>query len=409
MMRTPQLLLVLSGLLCPAAFASAQPAPPANNAPAGPPSGALSPAVPPQGMLAPATSGPPAGTLSAPTNLPDTVTLNDGSTLTGRVLAHDPQSYVILRMDDGRDIILSNKVVTNVARGAAAGPPRGLLSPGAPPPSGPTIEVEEKMAIDTKAGTFTHEIRTGEDIERTLLDARAGTLTRQEIDANGNITTYAVGPKAASYTATADCSDPSSPVCQQERKVEVSGAGLQASYHRTAVEGVKEPPKGYSTANIAAGGTLIVGDVTAYGGNVSASYFAGLGGKLPGADGGSWIGVGIDLGAQLSYISMEGAGGSGLLNVGGALGLTGLHFGKLDVETLKQSGFGWLLGARAGANLQFSPSSDPAFSIGPQIKIAFPKYNAGTAKVSDTNITLFVLPTGGIVVIMAQLGFGLSL
>jgi hypothetical protein len=79
-----------------------------------------------------------------------------------------------------------------------------------------------------------------------------------------------------------------------------------------------------------------------------------------------------------------------------------MSFGTMDRTTLKQSGFGLLLGAYAGgtgistgggagtasSSMTWSPS------YGPVLGLSFPQYNAGTSHYSAFNMTAMVLPMG---------------
>jgi len=38
---------------------------------------------------------------------------------------------------------------------------------------------------------------------------------------------------------------------------------------------------------------LVLGDITAYGGQISGSYLMAFGGRLPGTEGGTWHGIGV--------------------------------------------------------------------------------------------------------------------
>ncbi len=363
---------------------------------------------PPPGSLQPA-SKPPPDTLTVSRSLaPDTVRLTDGTSLTGEVLSHDPQSYVVIHLDDGRDVVLAAGLVAKVELGT----PPGALTPGSPggtvaaaPLQPGQVRVEETSKIDTARGIYTHELKSAGEVQRTLLDARAGAVRRETLDAQGNSTAIQADMSGASYSSDSDCADPDSPICREQRALSASGAGIEASYHRTSVEGVKEPPRGYTNVNLAAGGTLVVGDTTSFGGQIAGSYLIAFGGQLPGTEGGTWHGIGLEPGLQLMYFGSDG-GGYGLMNFGASASYTGLKFGEMDTSTLKQSGVGWTLGLRLGAAIALQDDSEPSFSWGPQFRLSFPDYNAGTATVSDTNVTLFILPTGDITVISAQLGFG---
>lgn len=370
----------------------------------GPPPGALSgaPEEPPQEEAPP----------PAPAT-PDRVELKDGRVFEGSVLRYEEGKYVVIQLDDGRDLIFTGAVIAKVIPGSTpSAPPPGVLSgesgtDGELPPG--SVKVETTTTLDTGKGTFTHEVKTNGEVERTLLDVKAAQARREIIGADGSRTTMELDGKEgeARYEHEKDCEDPDSDICKEKMGIGVGKDGLGASYQKTTVSRVKEPGNSFMVGGISGGIIALFGQVEGFGGVGTLSVRGGMGGKLPGPEGGLWNGVGYDLGVGISAITVNSTT-SGMGQIGIGAGWSGLKFGKMDETTLKQGGFGWLLGARFNLALPFAEGADPSPSGGPQITLSFPKYNAGTAKMSDINVSAFVLPIGNITFAMIQAGFAFT-
>lgn len=69
----------------------------------------------------------------------------------------------------------------------------------------------------------------------------------------------------------------------------------------------------------------------------------------------------------------------------------------------REGGVGFFVGMTQNLS---GESSEPQLSHGPQLALTFPRYNAGTASVSDFAIKAMILPTGDITMYTATLGFG---
>jgi hypothetical protein len=79
----------------------------------------------------------------------------------------------------------------------------------------------------------------------------------------------------------------------------------------------------------------------------------------------------------------------------------------MDQKSLKQSGFGLALGGTVGAMIPFE-KGDTTTTYGPVLSLIFPKYNAGTASFSSTQVNFMILPTKGFTMFLAgvQFAFG---
>jgi hypothetical protein len=91
------------------------------------------------------------------------------------------------------------------------------------------------------------------------------------------------------------------------------------------------------------------------------------------------------------------------VRAGSSVGLQLMHFGKMDDKTLKQRGIGVFLGLFAGYQSTSSSNGDgtstttSSSSVGPQVNLVFPNYNAGTAKYKSSSLNFMILPTGDFV------------
>jgi hypothetical protein len=299
---------------------------------------------------------------------PDKVYLVDGTLLTGTVVRQDPGKFVIIRLADGRETTINwsdVKLVETGPRAPAAAPAATPSAPAAPPAGG----------IPQGPGTTT--------------------------------TTTDVGTQGLHYDETTDCTqNPGQDKCSAEKKVDVTGKGLNIGYHKETVRAVKSPRDSAVIFAVDGGfmiGTPLKGDskFAIYGGGADFNVRYRFGATFPGPEGGSWSGYGIDgmAGVYGAGVVYDG-GGAGLLmlNAGATVGYQYFYFSAMDPDSLKQKGFGFFLGARGGvANTKvFSNEtvSSTDFQYGPQIELSFPQYNFGTAERAAFFLNVAVLPTG---------------
>ncbi|MDH5676662.1 MAG: hypothetical protein OEZ06_31380 [Myxococcales bacterium] len=236
------------------------------------------------------------------------VALKDGRRLEGVVVVHVPGSHAVMRLDDGRDVILSAAVIEAIV-----------------PP---------------------------------------------------------VAPEPASKQGSAPTPAPEPAVPKPEPR-----------------------PHGYFVLNTGLGGLRMLRDVDAYGGFLSGGVRGALGSRLPDASGGFWSGIGYDLSAQATYTVSYARVFTGI-NLGVSLGWSALWLGALDGRTHTQRGFGWMLGARFGGHVPIS-GRDSSASYGPMIALSLAQYDATSARLSELNLSCFVLETGGMTLVMVQLGVGI--
>ncbi|HVJ88497.1 MAG TPA: hypothetical protein VM580_01760 [Labilithrix sp.] len=185
---------------------------------------------------------------------------------------------------------------------------------------------------------------------------------------------------------------------------------------------MKTPPSGAVNFAFDVGGGGLVGSEVA-----SVAFMAVdlkikflAGGRFPGVEGGSWSGLAFEPTAAMlavfqsspssGYSSSESKSTIGV-QLGATLGYQYLSFGKMNETTLKQSGFGLLLGAYLGGTGISIPDEygeskmNWSLSYGPVLGLSFPRYNAGTARYQAFSITGMVLPTGDATLISASLGY----
>ena len=330
----------------------------------------------------------------------DTVVLKDGTKVEGTILQQTPGQFVIIRLLDGSERTLSwDKVSESIVV-----PKANSEGPGT------------KTVVAAKAD------QNGAAITRTVdcKGAPGDPACHEQMSAS-----IGKGGPQAAYVAEADCSEhPERESCKERTALDLSGAGVSASYTKETITKVKDPPSSAVNLAIDLGGGGIVGGSS----GSSAAFLSAdlklrlfIGGRYPGAEGGSWHGLALEPSAAIlavfasapsasssdSYSSSYVPAGasssktSALLGVqiGGTVGYQYFHFSKQEAETPKQSGFGLLLGAFAGGTgIQSGSGSQSSLkwspSYGPVIGISFPRYNPGTARYSAFSLTAMVLPTG---------------
>lgn len=356
-----------------------------------------------------ADEAPPAPPAAAPPATNDTVILKDGGRIEGTVLRQEPGKFITIRALDGSERTLSWEKVSEVTVA-----PRSNGGAGA---SGVAPVGAGEGAAET-AGTRT--------VTEGKVDANGASLSRT-VDCTGSPNDPACheemsaslgkgGPKG-SYVAESDCSaNPDNETCKQKTAINVGAGGASASFTEETVTKVATPPSSALNLALDLGGGGIVG---ASGGGPGAAFLLLdmkvrflAGGKFPGAKGGSWAGMAIEPAVSLLAVFVDGGPSSGtatcpscttttLLGVqlGGTLGFQYLHFGKLEEGSLKQAGFGLLLGAYAGGTgIQTGTGAEQTMTwtptYGPVIGLSFPSYNAGTAHYAALSITAMILPMG---------------
>ncbi|HEY8089344.1 MAG TPA: hypothetical protein VIF09_15900 [Polyangiaceae bacterium] len=388
----------------------------------------------------------PADAVAVTSPLPshDRVLLDDGTTADGTLTDLKPGVSVTI---DGRTIDWAHvrDVVVRVQT-ASLPPAAGALAAGAA--AGATVTTKTQLRADTSGASYdiTRDCTGGPDLpqchERTHIAMGPGgpSASYESEDASGR--------KSANISATGahaslerDCAaNPADERCTERGGIDLGPGGLSASYSKETVRSVKTPPSGSTNIQLTAG--LGFGFGSFGGGGSSGSTSATIleipidltipilvGGRFPDRKGGSWSGIKIEPSGGVILMSMffsEGAiSGNGTLfgwHAGGSLAFQYLHFGALNEKTLQQKGFGVAVGGFAGvqgmngsitstgviAGQSFSQSSSISntdASYGPVLDITFPKYNAGTAKYSSTNIIFMVLPTGSFTFITGSVGF----
>jgi hypothetical protein len=235
-----------------------------------------------------------------------------------------------------------------------------------------------------------------------------------------------------------DCAkDPTKEICKEKGNVKIDKHGLKFGWSKESVTRVKTPPS--SSVNFSLDGSFVYGRITMkllgssstsefYGGGVSLGAKTLFGQQFPGADGGSWFGVGIDPAVAVSgsggkinipaitidsYTEPASSQGFGELIVDGGVSavVQWLYFGGMDPTTLKQSGFGLNVGYHLGVQYSdffssgSSGSSSTSVSQGPVFGMTFPDYNAGTAKLQRTYIQGMIIPTSNLLVVTIAAGF----
>ena len=162
-------------------------------------------------------------------------------------------------------------------------------------------------------------------------------------------------------------------------------------------------------------------DVTLTGYSLQGGMRLMVGGQFPGPEGGGWSGLGLDLMGTFQ-------GGFGKIDSGGTeveyeqanvsasvtAGYQYMRFGTMDPETLQQGGFGVFLGYRAGGAATFTKTTvggieneetTTGVAHGPSLTLSFPKYNAGTAKLTRWTITAMALYVSDFVLVTAGGGY----
>jgi len=270
---------------------------------------------------------------------------------------------------------------------------------------------------DASGGTVTHQ--QGGATTTATGDASGGTLTHTEA---GATTTAKADASGVNARREVDCSkDPANEICKSTTTASADAGGLGFTHSQTSVVRVRTPGNGYAQIYGEAGALYGEGTgLTMMGGQGSLGVQGAFGGRLPGAEGGGWSGLGYRLNAGGGAISVEteaviqpipgaptppssSTTTAASYQAGGAAGYQFLTFGRLDPSTLKQSGFGLFLGGSVGVFGQ--ESGDPTFSYGPAFVISLPKYNAGTSRMSSLFISGLVLPLEDLFLATVNLGF----
>jgi len=250
---------------------------------------------------------------------------------------------------------------------------------------------------------------TGVPILASLI-ALAGVATAQQPASSTQ-----VDSSGFRHSSAEDCSQrPESEHCRRKLDVDAGGGGVNLGYQQTHVTLLADPPNGFGNVLLELGGVYGSGDdLTLTGGAVGFGFRGGIGGKLPGAEGGSWHGLGVDFTFRYSYTSVEFGSGSSeshLVDFGGTVGYQFYTFGAMDRATFKQSGFGLSLGYRLGMLQQFAEvETDPEFSHGPSLTLSRPSYNAGTTALNQFFLTVMVLPLEDFFLATLSLGLTASL
>ncbi|MBX3234355.1 MAG: hypothetical protein KIT84_40525 [Labilithrix sp.] len=328
----------------------------------------------------------------------DVVTLRDGTRIEGVVQRNVPGRFVVIRTLDGMERTLTWEKIDEIDMRA---PPS--TAPAAATGAG-QIKTTTEGQVDASGARFAQTT--------DCTDAKGDPKCHREVAATANASGV-----SAQYAAVNDCqTSPNDPKCREETNIGVGTGGIGASFKRETVERVTERPNGAVNFGMDLGGGGLVGG-TATVGFLSATMKIKflVGGKFPGEDGGGWSGLAFEPtltglmifseqpATEYTSASSEVIGG---LQVGATAGWQILYFGKMDKSSLKQGGFGLLLGGFVGAT-GIAASSDIEFSpsYGPIINLSFPSYNAGTAHYSAFNLTGMVLPTGDAgTLILASLG-----
>jgi hypothetical protein len=376
----------------------------------------------------------------------DTVFLRDGNQVRGWIVRYLPGGHLIVQTSSA-SVVVGPTEVSSVAF-ASRGPESGTdvatrliaeseRAPGAtsessleqahratPVAATRTLRtVTRRSWLDTKAGTLGRSTQGPDGASLThQADLRSGELTRQEVSGDGRVratTTLDARAGTASHSSSVDCDDSSGAGCARATKLSLGRGGLGAELSETRVTAVADPPKGFVVAGVDVG---VLGITSESVNGVAAQAFAGVRGAvgeaLPGKSGGGWSGLGLELQLGISVgqteLQLYTYSGTQVITADYQFGSlsTGagwqyLHFGELDPVTLEQSGFGLFLGYRGGLNKDLLNSeTEVSFSHGPQIAISFPRYNAGTADVSDFTIKGMILPTGDMTLFAATAGFG---
>ncbi len=374
----------------------------------------------------------------------DVVRLENGETIAGWVTRYVPASYVILKTEAATVTIAAAEIstVSFAERGPETGTDvaarlisenAGPVNPETPAPRAPETPASTKPApakaitqrswLDARAGTLGRSTAGPDGTLTHKADLREGKLSREQHSRDGRVsskTELDARVASASYESSTNCSDAYDPGCSQQVRLSAGATGIGAELSETHVARVKTPPNGYAVLGLDAGVLGITGElVNGIAAQASAGIRGAIGGRLPGAAGGGWSGLGLDLqlgiaAGQVEVDVYDPYYGSEPLQVdyqlgslSTAVGWQYLHFRTLDPVTLAQGGFGLFLGYRAGINKDLiNDEAEVTVSHGPQLGISFPRYNAGTASVSDFTIKGMILPTGDMTLFALSLGFG---
>jgi hypothetical protein len=245
-------------------------------------------------------------------------------------------------------------------------------------------------------------------------------------------------PSAAPTPGATPAGAPSTPPADATKSSTNDGA-TDAGVGVTSEKISKVSAPGNSYFQIGIDGGFMYGSSTKglnlsiYGGGADFNLMYRVGGKLPGPEGGGWLGFGAN-----ASVGIFGAGivltntdnttdGAGMLLINGGLtaGVQLLSFGKMDPDSLVQKGVGVFVGGRVGvADVQVfgggnnnnnsspgpsAPSSSSSNSscssttngstsctfaqYGGVLELSFPSYNAGTSSRSAFYIDATLLPT----------------
>jgi len=297
----------------------------------------------------------------------DTVDLKDGTQVKGEVIKQEPGKFVVVKLPDGSQQVLSWDDIKRVTTAPRAQPQPGTVSP---PPVAPPV---------APAPTTTTDLQ------------KDGVKITQESDC-------AAGERGVE--------------CREKRSLQAGAGGIGLGVSTQRVTAVKEPPNSSFNFGIQGGfmyGTKLKGDgpsFSIYGGGAEVSIKGLIGpDKFPGPSGGSWSGAFINpgvgfYGAGMIWTVNDKTDGAGMVmtNVGVSAGYQFLKFKEMVSTTLQQSGWGLGGGIRAAWQntkvMQSTTVTSNDFSWGPVFELTFPDYNAGTAHLARGFFNIMVLPTG---------------
>ena len=309
-----------------------------------------------QGTEAPPLPAEPPASAASPTQPPggvqqDVVTLTDGREVVGHVTAQVPGSHVTIAYPDGRQETFSWAAIRSVTLAAGRTPPAS--SSPAPAPAGGGWQGET----------------------------------------NGK----------ARYESEVDCSESEDERCKEKRGATVGRTGVGVNFSGQSVRRLKKPPSFHIGMALELNGLYGTGTgdldatILGYGFLVGARSFFGA--RLPGPEGGSWHGVGLNAqahaqGGKLKAGNMDGSSGTSALGV--EAGYQYFHFGKLQEKDLTQPGFGLFLGYRVavqGTTTKMGDRKDTTTGSqhGPSFTLSFPTYNAGTTSIRRWTVSGLVL------------------
>ncbi|MCC7405319.1 MAG: hypothetical protein IT288_13055 [Bdellovibrionales bacterium] len=228
-----------------------------------------------------------------------------------------------------------------------------------------------------------------------------------------------------SLSLEVDCTvDPKNSKCTNTTSTTlVPGGGLAVQVENKQVTAVTEPPSesynfGVQLGMVTGAGSGAAADVAllAINFDIGMNALLGFGKKFPGAEGGPWSGMLLapNFGMMMGVLSFSGGDGEVTgTRYGAILAYEYLNFDPLDPATLEQKGWGIQAGLYMGVqklatttrvwavfNYIESTNTTSESSIGPSIGFVWPKYNAGTAKLTSQEVRLMVLPTGDFTLMM---------